>query len=403
MGLVLKNENMIRVFLILIILNNCQIKNDHTVSQNNDIRVDSLNSLEIRFEKELEIVSTDENLLQIGSFMVDTNSQIFVSNGNNIVMFNSKGEYVETLGRKGRGPGEFSNMGGLKPKIDSNKIYAYDDVLQKINVYNIKDKEFLYSISINLNNWKDVDELKGTEFSKYFVINDSLILGGFKDYAISEKSDSLFINYYYLDHKNKTLSNQIHRIPYINFYSGSGAPVPFILSNDAPFPNPSTRNYLVDLDSESNMYVVWTENFIIKIFSPQGDYLRSIYYKLDKSELIEKDILNSYESNGSRFVQRARNFDFPKTWPAIDQFFIDDEDRIWISTITNDEQNYEWFVLKKDGELIAKFKWKGERLLRNVQEREIKLVRNDHLYTLEENQETGEKRIIKYKIIFGKI
>lgn len=201
---------------------------------------------DISFKKVNTFGRSEEVLFQsVGSFAVDDKDRVYIADRHDIKVFDLNGNYIKTLGRLGRGPGEFSNMGGLILKVNSGKIYAYDDILRQINVFNIEDMEFLYSISLFLIDWMDVNMLNKTHFRNYFVINDSLILGGFNDRFSSEKSDSIFIKYYYLNHFEKKVSDEILRMPFIRFYSGNGIPSPVLLSDNAPFPNPSTRNYII--------------------------------------------------------------------------------------------------------------------------------------------------------------
>lgn len=71
-----------------------------------------------------------------------------------------------------------------------------------------------------------------------------------------------------------------------------------------------------------------------------------------------------------------------------------------MSTIINDENNYEWYILSNDGELLARFTWEGERLKRDRKERQIRTVNNNYLYTKETDNETFEGKVVKYKIVF---
>lgn len=86
-------------------------------------------------------------------------------------------------------------------------------------------------------------------------------------------------------------------------------------------------------------------------------------------------------------------FGVPKIWPALKTMFFDDEDRLWISTIVNDQDIYEWWIMEKSGKVIAKFEWPRRKRLVTV--------RNGFLYTQEQESESSEYFILRYKMIFS--
>jgi len=73
--------------------------------------------------------------------------------------------------------------------------------------------------------------------------------------------------------------------------------------------------------------------------------------------------------------------------------FIDDENRIWVSTIVDNDEVYEWWILENSGELINKFEWPRNK--------PIQTVRNNKLYTIEENPKTFEKEVVQYQILMN--
>ncbi len=92
----------------------------------------------------------------------------------------------------------------------------------------------------------------------------------------------------------------------------------------------------------------------------------------------------------------------PDTWPDLHRMFIDDQDRLWIFTITESKTSYQGWVLNTDGELLARFSWPGRRSSRSVRSKPIMVVKNGYLYTSERNMDEGIDRIVKHKINFKK-
>lgn len=80
----------------------------------------------------------------------------------------------------------------------------------------------------------------------------------------------------------------------------------------------------------------------------------------------------------------------PEYWPAINNLIIDDENRLWISTIVDDFDIYEWWILEKSGEVITRFEWPRDY--------PIEVVKCGYMYTRETNEKTGLEEVVRYRI-----
>ncbi len=69
---------------------------------------------------------------------------------------------------------------------------------------------------------------------------------------------------------------------------------------------------------------------------------------------------------------------------------IDDQNRLWISTIVKDLDVYRWWVLEENGKLLARFTWPRNR--------EIEVIKNGFVYAKETEDETGLERVVRYRI-----
>jgi hypothetical protein len=69
----------------------------------------------------------------------------------------------------------------------------------------------------------------------------------------------------------------------------------------------------------------------------------------------------------------------------------DDSNRLWVSTIVEDFDVYEWWVLEDNGELITKFDWPRDE--------PIEVIKNGKMYTRQTDEETGLERIVRYQIL----
>ena len=237
-----------------------------------------------------------------------------------------------------------------------------------------------------------------TSIQRLVDVTDNALLFEYEDIRTADIEKEIFRRYYLVDQNGDLFSEEVLIIQYKNpnntkaYYFG---PQNFFF----PLPNASDRQTRINFDSNNNIYTSWTEDFFIKIFNPQGKYQRSVFYPYQNSSLNEEEIIDSFKYN-EEVYQRARKYKYPETWPAIDRFFVDDEDRIWVATITDDVENYEWWVLKSSGELISKFKWPGKRIERARRFRIKPLVKDGYFYLMETDQNTGDSYLARYKITF---
>lgn len=329
-----------------------------------------------------------------GNFTIDDSNKVYSVHGHAIHVFDSNGTYLKKLGGDGRGPGEFRNMTGIKPVIKSGRLYAYDDVLRRLNIFDTQTLELVKTVPIDPGIWSDIPHLQQLELRDYVVYSDSLMLLNFHDTAHRDSMPPYYAHYFLINIDNKTMENEVLK------YALDEEKSPFMIlpngQTDWPFPNASGRYMQVQFGPDNYIYTSRTGDFLVKIHSPKGQYRRAIYYPYENPPLDKQDIIDSYTKK--TFIERAEEHEYPATWPAIDRFFVDDEKRIWVATITDDENFYEWWVLKNSGELLAKFKWLGQRVNLHDPFRVPPKVKNGFFYDKQTDSTTGISQLVKYRI-----
>ena len=106
------------------------------------------------------------------------------------------------------------------------------------------------------------------------------------------------------------------------------------------------------------------------------------------------ELLSMYGGESKVNQYLLQNAELPDTWPAIGDFIMDDENRLWISTITDsDNRTYTWWVLKDTGELLTTFRWPRNRT--------IEKIKDGFVYSRETEETTGQQTIAKYRVEFS--
>jgi hypothetical protein len=144
-------------------------------------------------------------------------------------------------------------------------------------------------------------------------------------------------------------------------------------------------------------YTVDSKHFLVKKYDSLGNYISSFYYPYKSPEVTREQAL---KLAGEMVEDIAKNVELPDTWPAINSIHLDDENRFWISTITDSEEYFQWWVLEESGELLGTFRRTGDRNQDPASLENFVVIRKGYFYTREEIGDTGQHEIVRYKIVF---
>jgi len=299
-------------------------------------------------------------------------------------VFNADGSYHAQIGRHGAGPGEYSLVIGLQAK--AGKIFILDYNNQRVNEYSTED----YSIvrTIPLEKWESSD---GKEFGYIEPRNDGNYLLTFSD--------------------NRSETGRIESKLVVMDYEGNTVIEPLVFpqsfridvgkSIQSIQPTMSTISFLgktiTALSHEDELYSAWSQDFLIKKYNAEGVYQSAIYYPIQGSPFdLDEYTKTQLFSPKARDIEKAlANMDkkLPEVFPIIDKLMVDDEKRIWVAVPAGAQREYyEWWILNKGGELLAKLVFPKDRHIYDI--------KNGYLYSKKTNEETGTEYVIKYKIEF---
>lgn len=319
---------------------------------------------------------------RISHIDIDDSGNVYISEGSRgneaIYVFDSEGNYVNKIGRSGDGPGEFRSIFDIK--ISNDQLFILDMSLLRIQIFNTDDHLLVHEASLNPTQWDRSDDQSLTFPENIFVLNDSTLLAAFNHMTFDLDTKS----YYHLDLDGNVISDRILSHDYIR-------QLPDPRSGQIFF-DPFEGRGLIGLSAENDIYTVWSDELLFKVYDKGGSYLRAFYHPFRNSTLSRNEALNYY-GGSEQFKSAIQHNGIPDYWRALEHMLLDDENRLWISTITDDRGIYEWWTMDKYGNIIAKIE-----LPRSI---EIKTVKNDFLYALESDEETGLQQIVKYYLKWG--
>jgi hypothetical protein len=310
--------------------------------------------LQILFEEDLTIgVEEGDGNYMFGNQVfvnTDDDGNIYVTDWDRTAMkkFDSDGNFLQSIGRPGQGPGEFQDISEVRFDNEGN-IYLYDAKNRRIS-YLTKDGNYLKSITVPI-------------FFERVVINSMGFYVARSADNVELKGSKKWDYFYGLFDDNFNLVTEFLRLPQeSDAKSSSNSPAQIIadyLSGIAFQPN---INYV--LDRNDLLYFGYAEAYEIKVYSPDGTLLKIIQRDFEPQEISGKD-KESFEQNQSELLdvkmpagEEKKVFElveYPKYKPAYERFALMENG--WIFVVVESVSGGKTLVdiFGKDGEYLGQF------------------------------------------------
>lgn len=328
-------------------------------------------------EEDLSIGNeSDENYMffRTGGIATDSQGNIYIVDGGNhrIQKFRSDGQFLQTIGRKGQGPGEFESPYDVWLDPEEN-IYVSEG--RKIQIFN-KDGEFIRSVKL-------------LNFVTEFGITDegNILACAFGRSEEGQTRELILINSE--GKKSETI---------ISFPS----PMRIVRRGDSAFG--LTHDYSPDLifcpiDEKSGIYGHSSE-YRLFVFKSSGE----VSFIIEKSEppqsitrkekdKIVKDIIDSQEERGTPWpkgvVEEGANF--AKYRPFYNRILKDDKGNIYVrklKSVFDEEKSEEFDIFNSEGYYLYKTKLPFTP----------HIIKAGYIYHVHTDEGTGEIKLIRYMV-----
>lgn len=292
----------------------------------------------------------EEMFSEMTAVEVDKKGNIYILDRKEsmIKVFDSKGKYVRTIGKKGQGPGEVNQPVGIR--ITPNNELLVEDVFnQRLAVFAL-DGKFL----------KNVSTAKALGLAGIAVDSQGNIIG------------------------QQVVPSENKLIREVKKYGSDLNPLFTIVSSD--FPNIlegkiNIFRFLIFyvVGKEDHIFYGNPEEYEIKIFNSEGKLVKKILKEWDAVKVTkedEEDILARIPDVGGGFKDRL---EFPKLFPAYQSFSLDEQERLLVRTFEKGKKKDEYFfdVFDVEGKYIAKILLKGE----------LRVWKGKKLYAIDETED----------------
>ncbi|MBN1272352.1 MAG: 6-bladed beta-propeller [Candidatus Aminicenantes bacterium] len=301
---------------------------------------------------------TDDNYLffEVRDVAVDRLGNIYVADMNNyrIQKFDKNGKYLQTIGRRGQGPGEFDLPDRVRIDDISNKIFVRDYAL-----------------------FMDIFDSNG-DFVKTLRFDDPI-----HDY-FPDNEGNLFIIFYESDetglsHRFCKVDTEGHIIyviaeyPYTKYYRDLGS------SRISVTTGHELSIVFTKLNDRALIYG-YSKEYELNIIDHSGKVLLKIIKEEPSPEFTKRE------------KERYKKLGVPKHKPYFYSIFADDCGRIYaqksIIHRNDDDTHNRVDIFGKDGHFLYK-----SSLPRNT-----RVIRNGFLYAYEVNNQDGVEYVKRYKI-----
>lgn len=325
------------------------------------------------------MIEEDEELIfgRIGSLTADSDGDLYVGDNQmiHIKHFNSRGQFVGTIGREGRGPGEFSRITNMFVARDTLHAYDFDNARLGVFVKNASGR-------LEIDHYLDIEMTEDRIPRGVLKSKDYYVVESFSR-ATEDKPSTGQIAL--LRRDGSILDPDFMEIPVpeqIMISSGN-----MFFSMRKPF-SPSSHYRLTPDDY---FYYGWNDNLSIDRIDMTGSVVNTIQFDVDLRPVTRQDINEFTERYPEQFRSSVRQY-IPDTKPAFTNFLVDEQHRLWVNLADIEHKDADkWIVLNQDSDLVASFDLKP-----NIY---FYMVRDGLMYGIERTEEELQ-RIVLYKVVF---
>jgi hypothetical protein len=339
-------------------------------------------NLEFDFEEALVIGNEeDENtsFYNVYDIEVDDQGNIYILDAGNhrIQKYAQDGQYLQTIGKEGQGPGEFDRVYSFLLD-EENNIYVAGN--RKIHMFN-SDGEFIKNINLSLS------------ITNFCILPDKTIMG----VATVSTEEGRTRRIFRLDSEGKEIENiaEFMDVKTVQRKGKEGRVTTFAVSHSynpqlilSPAPN---HKFLYAFSAEYILYRINSEGKI-NLIANKLEKSHPITQK-EKDKIVQ-DIREHISGRGQTWPKGVieEACQFPTHRPYFYSFITDDEGRIYVRRLksTLDEsETLEYDIFDSEGHYLYKA----------VLSFSPDLIKGGYVYDISTDEDTGEVKIRRYEIM----
>lgn len=314
-------------------------------------KTDNISLKPLTLERSLNISVADNPNVLVGDFSgvaVDSDGVIYAADTRlqKIHLYSPEGKYLDSLGREGKGPGEFTRI-DPEMRILSDTLYVKDDRANRISLFNLQSRELAgTSIIPNTN----LDGVSMGNSRDMFPLSDGTLLISFMNPYISEPKEG--------DSPHLTTISQFNTSGRFITKKLLQVPTPFptnqrlvhqsdgiyIFTNVSFYPD-----LMMATDPEGYLYIGKSDSLLMRKFDRNGELAGIVQGTYERAPLTDHYMDSLYDSRGSIFNKAVNEVGRPAYWPVFEDILIDDMGRSWFELITPGKSQKTWWLFNQAG------------------------------------------------------
>jgi len=342
----------------------------------------------VAFEEELSVGGEEYDMLSRPiRFVVDEQGSIFISDFQDqaIKVFDSNGEYVQTIGRQGEGPGEFSYVGWMA-FLPGGRLMVTDSRANRLNIF---DREGAY---LESHHWTE-------RLGRVYGATDTdcvMEVYTFEDTKDPLAGRKLFVKKFDFDgNEVQTLGEFKTEEMKIYTESASGGRM---VAMGISVPHSPHSIFTVD-QARQRLYHCVNDEYMIEVFDYDGNVFRRFdrpYEPLPFTSEDAKKFRSQYDNGRPEGLKKmVQGMSMPAVKTITPQMRVDDAGNLWVETYEQREEEEKVFtaydIFNPDGYYEAKV-WV---------ELKPEIFVNGKMYRFHTDEETGYRFVKRYNIVWN--
>jgi len=334
----------------------------------------------VTFVEDLSIDGEDKDgniiLFEPWLSFVDDNENIYIIEFQDkvIKVFGSDGEYIQTIGAKGNGPGEFQIISGLAVTKDG-KLVVIDQMARRTSFFD-SSGQFLKSFQWRVNST-----------GLHLVKNSSYLIQE-RAYSGTRQFGTFSVKEIDFDGKEIRSYGVFTGREHLIVRHGKG-------TSYSSLPDSPHSLFTGDQD-RGLLYHCFNNKYIIEVYDTSGKIFRKIDRPYEPVPFTNKDTEEyraEYDSFGV-FRKAVRNMKMPKVKTIVSRMTIDDKGNLWIRTNETKEEEDKiltaFDIFDSDGFYYTKV-WSEIFPF---------IFKKGKMYRMDIDRDTGYRSLKRYKVVW---